>query len=164
MPYSKQLSALACGVALALGASVSAQAAAVLEVTDSFAGSAGSFQTTKYDFSITTPGPYLATLTDTGIFTDFAELGFGIAKTGGAGMGSSTTPGSFSFNATQTGSYTAVVSAILGSGPFNNQGTYSVSVALVPEPETWAMMLIGVGLVGWQLRRKAKLSAANRFV
>lgn len=163
MPYSKQLSALACGVALALGAGA-ASAQAVLERTDSFHGDASSFQSRQHEFTIGTPGIYMATLIDTGIFTNFAELGLGIAKTGGDAMGSRTSPGSFSFNATQTGSYTAIVSAILGSGPLQNQGTYSVSVALVPEPETWAMMLIGVGLVGWQLRRKAKSSAANRFV
>ena len=28
--------------------------------------------------------------------------------------------------------------------------------AAVPEPETWVMMLLGSGLVGWQVRRKAR--------
>jgi hypothetical protein len=163
MPYSKQLTTLACAVALALGASASAQAANVLEVTDSFVGAAGTFQTTDYDFSITAPGTYVATLIDTGIFAPFDSIGLGIAKTGGAAMGVRTSPGSFSFDATETGSYTAIVSAFMGSGAFP-QGTYSVSVALVPEAETWAMMLVGMGLVGWQLRRKVKSSAASRFV
>jgi len=31
-----------------------------------------------------------------------------------------------------------------------------VSVAAVPEGETWAMMLVGVGLVGYQLRRRTR--------
>jgi hypothetical protein len=30
----------------------------------------------------------------------------------------------------------------------------------VPEPEEWAMMLIGAGLVGFQVRRKQAKSAA----
>jgi len=34
----------------------------------------------------------------------------------------------------------------------------------IPEPETYAMMLVGLGLVGWQMRRKMRQSAASRFV
>lgn len=45
-------------------------------------------------------------------------------------------------------------------GVFNG----SISVSPVPEPETWAMTLIGLGLVGFQLRRRAKQSAAQRLV
>jgi hypothetical protein len=40
--------------------------------------------------------------------------------------------------------------------------TYSggINVVAVPEPEEWAMMVVGVGLVGYQVRRKqAKLAA-----
>jgi hypothetical protein len=44
-------------------------------------------------------------------------------------------------------------------------GLYSgaISVSPVPEPETWAMMLIGAGLVGFRLRNRSKKTAANRF-
>jgi len=35
--------------------------------------------------------------------------------------------------------------------------------AAVPEPEIWAMMLVGVGLVGMRLRRKSRLDGAKRF-
>lgn len=40
----------------------------------------------------------------------------------------------------------------------NTLGSYtgSITIAAVPEPEVWAMMLVGVGLVGHQLRRKSK--------
>jgi hypothetical protein len=31
----------------------------------------------------------------------------------------------------------------------------TVSVTAVPEPETYAMMLAGLGLVGWSARRRA---------
>jgi len=36
----------------------------------------------------------------------------------------------------------------------NNTGAFSVSVAAVPEPHEWAMMLAGLGLVGWAARRR----------
>ena len=48
----------------------------------------------------------------------------------------------------------------IGGKPVNRHilGSYSgsMTVAAVPEPEVWAMMLIGIGLVGCQLRRKSK--------
>jgi len=49
------------------------------------------------------------------------------------------------------GSYYAKVSGTT-SGPYG--GAYAFSAAAVPEAETWAMMLVGVGLVGFQLRRR----------
>lgn len=44
-------------------------------------------------------------------------------------------------------------------------GIYSggISVSPVPEPEAWAMMLVGAGLVGFRLRNRSKKSAAQRF-
>ncbi|MCC7487929.1 MAG: PEP-CTERM sorting domain-containing protein [Burkholderiales bacterium] len=34
----------------------------------------------------------------------------------------------------------------------------------IPEPETYAMMLVGLGLIGWQLRRKARSARARSLV
>ena len=68
------------------------------------------------------------------------------------------------------------VQNILAAGALDPQGGFSlaliekkyvaldVSVTPVPEPETWAMMLIGAGLVGFRLRNRSKKVAANRFV
>jgi hypothetical protein len=36
----------------------------------------------------------------------------------------------------------------------DNSGTQTVSIAAVPEPATWAMMLAGFGLIGFALRRR----------
>jgi hypothetical protein len=33
-------------------------------------------------------------------------------------------------------------------------GTVTINPAAVPEPATWALMLLGLGAVGWQLRRR----------
>lgn len=38
-----------------------------------------------------------------------------------------------------------------------------VGVSAIPEAEVWAMMLVGVGLVGFQLRRKARRMATHRL-
>lgn len=44
-------------------------------------------------------------------------------------------------------------------------GLYSgaISVTPVPEPEVWAMMLVGMGLVGFRLRHRSKRVSAARF-
>ena len=38
-------------------------------------------------------------------------------------------------------------------------GDYSVQVTAVPEPETFAMLLAGLGIVGWASRRRASQAA-----
>jgi hypothetical protein len=38
-------------------------------------------------------------------------------------------------------------------------GVNTSITAAVPEPEEWAMMLVGSGLISWQLRRRAKAAA-----
>jgi hypothetical protein len=53
------------------------------------------------------------------------------------------------------------INAAPGSAYFNNTGSFSVTydlvVASVPEPETYAMLLAGLGLIGAAVkRRKAK--------
>jgi hypothetical protein len=60
-------------------------------------------------------------------------------------------------------------SVFLGAGPHtiyvngnvvgsSHNGSYvgNLNIASVPEPATWAMMLIGFGAIGWQLRRRGK--------
>ena len=37
----------------------------------------------------------------------------------------------------------------------------NVSIAAVPEPEVWAMLLLGFGAVGFQMRRRRKLQAVT---
>jgi len=34
------------------------------------------------------------------------------------------------------------------------------AVFLTPEPETWSLLILGFGLVGWSLRRRSRLSGA----
>lgn len=39
-------------------------------------------------------------------------------------------------------------------------GSYSTAIAVVPEADAWAMMLIGLGMVGFVLRRNARALSA----
>ena len=65
------------------------------------------------------------------------------------------THASFSFNDLAAGSYTLLVNGLSGKG-----GSYTVNLSTVaaatavPEPEAYAMMLAGLGLVGFAARRK----------
>ena len=60
-----------------------------------------------------------------------------------------------------------LASIFLGAGPHtlyvngnvvgtSHNGSYvgNLNITAVPEPATWAMMLIGFGAIGWQLRRR----------
>lgn len=51
------------------------------------------------------------------------------------------------------GNYTLKIG---GTSAGANGGFYSVAAVTVPvpEPETWGMLLVGVGLIGWRLRQK----------
>lgn len=124
--------------------------AAVFEVSDGLVGSGTQFK--SYAFTINSIGTYQATLGDYGFPEAFTSLKLGIAKTAGPMVGSISNPGSFFFEASTPGSYTA----LLFGKPSAEGGSYSITVAAVPEPEVWAMMLIGAGLIGYQARRKAK--------
>ena len=51
------------------------------------------------------------------------------------------------------GTYTLTIQGTRGaSGSFG--GNLAFEAGAVPEPTTWAMMLLGFGAIGWQLRRR----------
>lgn len=56
------------------------------------------------------------------------------------------------------GTYTLTVQGTRG-----DQGVFGghVDVTAVPEPSTWALMLLGFGGIGWQLRRRRSLALAQ---
>lgn len=78
-----------------------------------------------------------------------------LSKVMGSLKGGAPTPGRHTFADLTPGSYEVAV-----FGPQRNPGgyapSYRASVAAVPEIETWLMLLIGLGLVAYQLHRKQK--------
>ncbi|MGQ9860461.1 MAG: FxDxF family PEP-CTERM protein [Thiobacillaceae bacterium] len=141
---------------LAMGLAIGTSAHAYDPVLE-WTGNMSSTGALSMGFTIDQPGlTHVATLVDNGFLADFDFLALGVFKTGDGSMGSLIGPGSFSFTPTVPGSYTAVVFGDPGSfGPFT-YSTFGVTITPVPEPETWAMLLAGLGLVGLQLRRKMK--------
>jgi hypothetical protein len=86
---------------------------------------------------------------------------------GGGGIGSSAGSSFFDLGPepSQSGSssFLTLTYIVTGTAPFNTgylQATVTAyafsSVAAVPEPHEWAMMLAGLGLVGWTVRRRAR--------
>jgi hypothetical protein len=46
----------------------------------------------------------------------------------------------------------------------NNSGSFSVTVAAVPEPAMWAMLILGFGVMGGAMRRRAKVTVRVAYV
>jgi hypothetical protein len=125
-------------------------------------------QTDTYPFFINSVGTYNANLLDIGSPVPFSQVTLAIFSGTGSNptlLGQIYQPGSFDFGADHPGFYTAGVFATPGAYIINNStrfaGTYEVTIAAVPEPEVWAMMLIGAGLIGYQVRRKSKAGPAK---
>jgi hypothetical protein len=58
------------------------------------------------------------------------------------------------------GTYTLTIQGTRGdSGSFG--GNVAFQANAVPEPATWALMLLGFGAIGWQLRRRRTLALAQ---
>jgi len=75
------------------------------------------------------------------------------------------TPGSFSFDNLLAGTYQLVVSGVVTRGkdwtdllplPVGYAGSLTThAVAAVPEPDTYAMLALGLGVMGWLARRRS---------
>lgn len=71
----------------------------------------------------------------------------GVAGNGSSGFTGSLGPGTYSV-------WLQEISPTAGAIPFG----FDFIVAQVPEPSTWAMMMVGFGMVGFAVRRRRKMS------
>jgi hypothetical protein len=159
---------LAASAAAAVFAFVGSAAAAVMPVTFSAVGSDGSFSGTFGDTGITNP-----TFTDTFTFTLPTGLASSTVSSTFQGATTDVNFTSVTLNGTQfnvgdagknefrfvdnlpvtSGPQTLIVSGTsAGNGSFS--GTIAFAPRAVPEPASWALMILGFGGVGASLRRR----------
>jgi len=174
-----KLNALVIALSLAVSATVAAPAYALAETTtidwsshDTFeAGfgivAAGNTFIDTYKFTLSNPTSILSSTVSSDLTYGPYSI-FGISE-GFVSLYNSDDieVGSYSFDGDSVtyvigtnlaaGSYYYTVS---GSASGLNGGAYMLASAVpVPEAETWAMMMAGLGLVGLQLRRKSKVTS-----
>lgn len=78
----------------------------------------------------------------------------------------STWDGSFNLSALPKHSYEILVSGVAGSSAEGGFASYSGTIAVspVPEAEEWAMMMLGMGVITAQLRRKSQKTTTTTIV
>jgi hypothetical protein len=133
--------------ALLWGVTMAAHAALAVVETSPHLGSGTSA------LPISNSGVYELTLIEEAIPTSFLASTLGIFSVGTVGpplFALSGSPADSFFAA--AGNYTAYVLGMAGK----SSGSYSYTVSTVPEVETWVTLLIGMGLIVYQLRRKSK--------
>lgn len=69
----------------------------------------------------------------------------------------------FTYNFKASGTTATLSFKSFGSSPYG-PALDNVSVAAVPEPATWAMMLLGFGLIGGIMRRRGKTGFSGRLL
>ena len=158
----------ACLAAVLAFSALQVQAAAnVFEQNASFQGNFFQFQ--YFDpFSINVAGSYRATIVDSNsVLAPFSFLGMAVFLSGGSPVANPITTaagssGSFDFNVAAPHNYTVLAFGTPGASA-TNLSSFGITIAPIPEPEIWALMLVGTGLIGFQLQRKRKAAEANRL-
>lgn len=128
-------------------------------LSQTIATMAGSAYNVGYSYGVTSGGnqSIVASILDA---NTLAVLGTQTAST------TSSAPGRFGFSFTAASGSTIVRFRDLATNPTASQdGRFdNVSVtAAVPEPATWAMMVLGFGGMSFAMRRKARVSTRIRF-
>ncbi|MCB5189234.1 PEP-CTERM sorting domain-containing protein [Methylobacillus arboreus] len=134
-------------VAVVFSGSLSAHATPVFEL-DAATTIPGGY---KYNVALLA-GEYSLTLEDVDSSFSFLgiTLGQGATQLGSLSLLGPVDQGTLNFSILTTGIYTAVLYAQGGIGPVN------LVISSVPEPETAAMLMAGLGLIAFRIRRKRK--------
>jgi hypothetical protein len=108
-------------------------------------------------FKNTSPFSY----NDKDLYQLYGIVGTGLGRS--TGVGGATDDFSLTFNP-----YTGAVANLLYakanpaiSGTFADRVVLTPAAGAVPEPATWAMMILGMGVVGFAMRRRMKVSEVN---
>jgi hypothetical protein len=104
-----------------------------------------------------------------GGMSSFPRLGVGGALNGGNTLVNGTDDFYFTFDASAVGATSAMLSftSVGHATPFTTFNAVVTPIqisASVPEPATWGMMILGVGIVGGAMRRREKVRATVNFV
>lgn len=153
--------------AVVLGVSGFASAAVPVLKVDAYDSIKPGFDFDIFDFSVSgaEAGMYRASLEMFPKAGRAADVAFAIKRQGSALfdiVAGQFGAGSFNFDAT-AGNYFAVV---LGDNFSFTPAGYHLTVggvSPVPEPETWAMLMLGLGFVVYQTARGARKNAAIRI-
>jgi PEP-CTERM motif len=125
-------------------------------------GSPGANFTDHYSFSISALGNVAGGLVNFLVF-NWNDVNFSSVAVSGAGVSGTDTNAAdgFSFSGLAAGNYDLAVSGYLSRGQVFGGYTGAISstatiAAAVPEPETYAMLLLGLAGVGFAARRRNK--------
>lgn len=122
-------------------------------LSDGATGLIGNFFTTadtfSNSFSFTLPA--LSTLSASALSVGLTDVSWSIKSDNKTIFSGPLTNGDYTFGSLAPGAYTA---SVFGTSSINSGYFVQYAVAAVPEAETWLMILFGLGLVGYQVRRK----------
>lgn len=156
MNFAQKLKGTALATILALGAPVAANAATLVIPFGNTPGTSGKF-TDTYTFSFPTAGTASITLTSmiTGLKTNVNFLHNGV-KFNGTSL-ATISSGVVELLTLVNQPVAAGLQTLSVSGSAQKFGSYSgiVSFASVPEPASWALMIVGLGAVGYAMRRRS---------
>lgn len=160
MKISKKIAGAAFAAAIAVGAPAAAHAGTTIISFGNTPGTSGQF-TDVYTFSFPTAGRVSVTVnsTDSGSRTNVNFRNNGVTLNG--------TPlsvissGVVELLQVINQPVAAGLQTLSVSGSAQKLGSYSGTITFaVPEPATWAMMILGMGAVGFAMRRRRPAKAA----
>lgn len=163
MKLVKKITGAAIAATLALGASSAANAAMLVIPFGNTPATSGGF-TDVYTFNFPSAGKATVSITSsiTGPLTNVNFLHNGVTFNGTAL--SVVSKGAVELLQLVNQPVAAGLQTLTIKGSAQKLGTYTgtISFASVPEPATWAMMILGLGAVGYSMRRRsAKVAFAG---